>query len=60
MTFHRGASGERELDIADVQHSLGHRHISSTLIYFRITNKRREAQYRSTLRSPEIARTAGG
>jgi type 1 fimbriae regulatory protein FimB len=47
-------------DIADVQDWLGHRHISSTLIYFRITNKRREAKYRSALRSPEIARTEGG
>lgn len=47
-------------DIADVQDWLGHRDISSTLIYFRITNKRREAKYRSTLRSREIARTGGG
>lgn len=47
-------------DIADVQDWLGHRDISSTLIYFRITNKRREAKYRSALRSREIARTDGG
>jgi len=47
-------------DIADVQDWLGHRRISSTLVYFRITNKRREAKYRSTLGSPEIARTDGG
>lgn len=47
-------------DIADVQDWLGHRHISSTLIYFRITNKRREARYHSTLGSCEIARTDGG
>jgi len=47
-------------DIADVQDWLGHRDISSTLIYFRITNKRREARYRSALRSREIARTDGG
>src|SRR5205085_9521688 len=40
-------------DIADVQDWLGHRDISSTLVYFRITNKRREAKYRSTLRSRE-------
>ena len=46
-------------DIADVQDWLGHRHISSTLVYFRITNKRREAKHRSTLRSREIARTDG-
>lgn len=47
-------------DIADVQDWLGHRRITSTLIYFRITNKRREAKYRSSLRSREIARTDGG
>ncbi len=47
-------------DIADVQDWLGHRDISSTLMYFRITNKRREAKYRSALRSHEIARTDGG
>jgi len=46
-------------DVADVQDWLGHRDISSTLIYFRITNKRREARYRATLRSREIARTDG-
>jgi len=46
-------------DIADVQDWLGHRDISSTLVYFRITNKRREANYRTTLRSREIARTNG-
>lgn len=47
-------------DIADVQDWLGHRDISSTLVYFRITNKRREAKYRSALHSREIARTDGG
>lgn len=47
-------------DIADVQDWLGHRDITSTLIYFRITNKRREAKYRSSIRSREIARTDGG
>jgi len=46
-------------DLADVQDWLGHRDISSTLIYFHITNKRREARYRATLRSREIARTDG-
>lgn len=46
-------------DVADVQDWLGHRDISSTLIYFRITNKRREARYRATLGSREIARTDG-
>ena len=47
-------------DISDVQDWLGHRHISSTLMYFRITNKRREAKYRAALRSREIAKTDGG
>ena len=46
-------------DVADVQDWLGHRDITSTLIYFRITNKRREARYRSALHSREIARTDG-
>lgn len=46
-------------DIADVQDWLGHRHISSTMIYAQITNKRREARYKTTLRSREIARTDG-
>jgi len=44
-------------DIADVQDWLGHRDISSTLIYAQITNKRREARYKTTVRSREIART---
>lgn len=46
-------------DAADVQDWLGHRHISSTMIYAQITNKRREARYKTTLRSREIARTDG-
>jgi site-specific recombinase XerD len=46
-------------DVADVQDWLGHRDISSTLVYFRITNKRREQRYRATLRSRAIARTDG-
>jgi integrase len=46
-------------DVSDVQDWLGHRDISSTLIYFRITNKRREERYRATLRSTAIARTDG-
>jgi integrase len=46
-------------DVSDVQDWLGHRDISSTLIYFRITNKRREERYRATLRSRAIARTDG-
>ena len=46
-------------DIADVQDWLGHRHISSTMIYAQITNQRREARYKATERSREIARTDG-
>jgi integrase len=45
-------------DAADVQDWLGHREIASTMVYFRITNKRREARYEMLLGSPEIARTA--
>lgn len=46
-------------DIADVQDWLGHRHISSTMIYAQVTNQRREARYKATLHSREIARTDG-
>lgn len=46
-------------DIADVQDWLGHRHISSTMIYAQVTNQRREARYQATLHSREIARTDG-
>jgi len=46
-------------DLADVKDWLGHRDISSTLIYAQITNKRREERYRETVRSREIARTEG-
>jgi len=46
-------------DLADVQDWLGHRDISSTLVYFRVTDKRREAKYRAVLKSGEIARTDG-
>jgi site-specific recombinase XerD len=33
-------------DVGDVQDWLGHRDISSTMVYFAITNKRRERSYR--------------
>jgi integrase/recombinase XerD len=46
-------------DLADVKDWLGHRDISSTMIYAQITNKRREERYRETVRSREIARTDG-
>jgi site-specific recombinase XerD len=46
-------------DLADVKDWLGHRDISSTMIYAQVTNKRREERYRETVRSREIARTGG-
>jgi len=42
-------------DAADVQDWLGHRDISSTMIYAAVTNKRREAKYEEALLSQEIA-----
>lgn len=42
-------------DVADVQDWLGHRDIKSTMVYFRIVNKRRESRYREALISLEIA-----
>jgi integrase len=42
-------------DAADVQDWLGHRDISSTMIYAAVTNKRREAKYEEALLSEEIA-----
>ena len=45
------------MDVADVQEWLGHRRISSTLVYARITAKRRRETYARMLQSPEIAAT---
>ena len=45
------------LDVADVQDWLGHRRISSTLVYARITSKRRRATYARFVQSREIATT---
>jgi integrase/recombinase XerD len=42
-------------DIVDVQDWLGHAEISSTLVYARITNKRREAKHAESLLSGSIA-----
>jgi integrase len=42
-------------DAADVQDWLGHRHITSTMVYAAVTSKRREANYERILRSSEIA-----
>jgi len=44
-------------DPAAVQQWLGHRDISSTMVYFRITEKRWDAQQRAMHRSRGIART---
>src|SRR5712692_9332109 len=42
-------------DAADVQDWLGHRDITSTMVYAAITNKRRNANYERSLTSSEIA-----
>jgi site-specific recombinase XerD len=44
-------------DISDVQDWLGHKDVRNTLIYGKISNKRREMQFQKLLRSPEIADT---
>lgn len=43
------------VDAADVQDWLGHVSIATTMIYARITNKRRDDTFRRLLDSPEIA-----
>jgi len=45
-------------DVADVQDWLGHRAISSTLIYARVTQKRRETHFERALASGELAGAA--
>ncbi|HET7436880.1 MAG TPA: tyrosine-type recombinase/integrase [Thermoanaerobaculia bacterium] len=45
-------------DAADVQDWLGHRSITSTLVYARITNKRRDQNYERMVRSNDFAVTA--
>jgi site-specific recombinase XerD len=44
-------------DVADVQDWLGHREISSTMVYAAVTSKRREANHERSLFSTEIATT---
>lgn len=44
-------------DISDVQDWLGHKDVRNTLIYGKISNKRREMQFQKLLRSSEIANT---
>ncbi len=41
----------------DVQDWLGHKCISSTMIYGKVSNRRRERNHENTLQSPEVART---
>ena len=47
-------------DIIDVQDWLGHKDIKSTAIYGKISNKRRDMQFKKLLKSPEIADTLVG
>lgn len=47
-------------DISDVQDWLGHRDIKNTTIYGKISNRRRERQFRKLLKSKEIADTLVG
>jgi site-specific recombinase XerD len=44
-------------DVADVQDWLGHREISSTMVYAAVTSKRRAANHERSLFSTEIATT---
>jgi site-specific recombinase XerD len=43
--------------LEDVQDWLGHKCISSTMIYGKVSNQRREKNYEDTVESDEIART---
>jgi len=47
-------------DIIDVQDWLGHKDIKNTAIYGKISNKRREKQFKKLLKSKEIANTLAG
>ncbi|MGB8346042.1 MAG: tyrosine-type recombinase/integrase [Ktedonobacteraceae bacterium] len=47
-------------DISDVQDWLGHRDIRNTAIYGKVSNKRREMQFKKLLKSNEIANTLPG
>lgn len=55
----RHASSRSRRDISDVQDWLGHTDISSTQVYAKITNKRRDAMYEESLRSEAIAANNG-
>ena len=43
------------LDLADVQDWLGHKAVTSTIVYAKITNKRREETHEKLVRSREIS-----
>jgi len=47
-------------DIIDVQDWLGHKDLKNTAIYGKISNKRRETQFKKLLKSGEIADTLAG
>jgi site-specific recombinase XerD len=47
-------------DIIDVQDWLGHKDIKNTTIYGKISNKRREKQFKKLLNSGEVANTLAG
>lgn len=44
------------IDVSDASEQLGHTEISSTMIYFQITDRRRTKVHRRLRRSPEIVR----
>lgn len=45
------------LDSSDVKDWLGHRSLTSTMIYAQVTNKRRDQTYQRVTLSKEIAET---
>jgi site-specific recombinase XerD len=45
------------LDLSDVQDWLGHKAVTSTTVYAKITNKRREQTHEKAINSEDIART---
>ncbi|MGD2091537.1 MAG: tyrosine-type recombinase/integrase [Candidatus Aminicenantes bacterium] len=47
-------------DIGDVQDWLGHKDVKNTMIYAKISNKRREKQFQKLLKSSDIANTLAG
>lgn len=47
-------------DVCDVQDWLGHKDIKNTMVYAKISNKRREKQFKKLLKSSDIANTLAG